>query len=143
MPLSSTSMEIVRQSETLADGSSELVFPGLRGKPLSAYQQLSPEEVHAQADRVIVQTFTDDLATETPPVSNILDLSNHFLGRFSTNLNQRRKSGTGLRRTDGRASGVRPFRKEPSPLRPKGLALPLTSVSLSDSIGSHIGRLLA
>ena len=35
VPLSSRPIEIVRQAEKLADGSCELVFPGLRGKPLS------------------------------------------------------------------------------------------------------------
>ena len=35
VPLSDRSIEVLRQAEGLADGSCELVFPGLRGKPLS------------------------------------------------------------------------------------------------------------
>ena len=35
VPLSSRSIEVLREAEKLADGSCELVFPGLRGKPLS------------------------------------------------------------------------------------------------------------
>ena len=34
-PLSDRSIEVLRQAEELADGSCSLVFPGLRGKPLS------------------------------------------------------------------------------------------------------------
>ena len=35
VPLSGRSIEVLRKAEALADGSSALVFPGLRGKPLS------------------------------------------------------------------------------------------------------------
>lgn len=35
VPLSSRSIEVLRQAEKLAHGGTELVFPGLRGKPLS------------------------------------------------------------------------------------------------------------
>ena len=35
VPLSNRSIEVLRQAEELADVSSDLVFPGLRGKPLS------------------------------------------------------------------------------------------------------------
>ncbi len=35
VPLSGRSIEVLRQAEELADGSGALVFPGLRGKPLS------------------------------------------------------------------------------------------------------------
>jgi integrase len=35
VPLASRSIEVLRQAEEFADGSSDLVFPGLRGKPLS------------------------------------------------------------------------------------------------------------
>ena len=35
VPLSTRSIEVLRQAEGLADGSGGLVFPGLRGKPLS------------------------------------------------------------------------------------------------------------
>ena len=35
VPLSNRSIEVLRQAEELADGPSELVFPGLRGRPLS------------------------------------------------------------------------------------------------------------
>ena len=35
VPLAARSIEVLRQAEELADGSSELIFPGLRGNPLS------------------------------------------------------------------------------------------------------------
>ena len=35
VPLSNQSIEVLRQAEELADVPSDLVFPGLRGKPLS------------------------------------------------------------------------------------------------------------
>ena len=35
VPLSDRSIEVLRQAEGLTDGSGELVFPGLRGRPLS------------------------------------------------------------------------------------------------------------
>ena len=35
VPLAGRAIEVLRQAEELADGSTELIFPGLRGKPLS------------------------------------------------------------------------------------------------------------
>ena len=35
VPLAGRAIEVLREAEELADGSAELIFPGLRGKPLS------------------------------------------------------------------------------------------------------------